>query len=83
VVRLNPAAPAAATAIVQVGVYAGGCLGPLGFGLLATHISFATAWVVAAIAMVIAGAGVLVGRRLLLRHRAAVDDRAAVPAPVR
>ncbi|WP_433782046.1 MFS transporter [Actinomycetospora sp. CA-101289] len=83
VVRLNPAAPAAATAIVQVGVYAGGCLGPLGFGLLATHISFATAWVVAAIAMVIAGAGVLVGRRLLLRHRAAVDDRAAVPAPAR
>ncbi|GLZ50150.1 hypothetical protein Acsp06_63350 [Actinomycetospora sp. NBRC 106375] len=83
VVRLNPTAPAAATAIVQVGVYAGGCLGPVGFGLLATGMSFATAWVVAAVAMLVAGAGVLVGRRMLLRHPAAAASRAVrreVPA---
>lgn len=30
VVRLHPQAPAAATSITQTGVYAGGCLGPLG-----------------------------------------------------
>ena len=35
VVRLHPQAPAAATSITQTGVYAGGCLGPLGLGALA------------------------------------------------
>jgi cyanate permease len=90
VVRLNPAAPAAATAIVQVGVYAGGCLGPVGFGLLATQLSFAAAWVVAAVAMLAAGAGVLAGRRMRVRHRAASAGRppatahaAGSDAPVR
>ncbi|GAA4550845.1 hypothetical protein GCM10023175_41680 [Pseudonocardia xishanensis] len=72
VVRLNPAAPAAATAIVQVGVYAGGFIGPVGFGFLATHGSFTLAWFVAAGAMVLAGIGVLVGRRMLLAHREAL-----------
>ncbi|WP_181784340.1 MFS transporter, partial [Pseudonocardia pini] len=71
VVRLNPSAPAAATAIVQVGVYAGGFVGPIGFGFLATHASFTTAWFVAAGAMLLAGAGVLVGRRMLIAHRVA------------
>ena len=32
VVRLHPQAPAAATSITQTGVYAGGCVGPLGLG---------------------------------------------------
>ena len=81
VVRLNPTAPAAATAIVQVGVYAGGCLGPVGFGLIATGLSFATAWVVAAGAMLVAGGGVLVGRRMLVRHRAAAQGRAREGVP--
>jgi len=72
VVRLNPAAPAAATAIVQVGVYAGGFLGPVGFGFLATHGSFTLAWLVSAAAMVVAGIGVLVGRRMLVAHRKAL-----------
>lgn len=80
VVGLNPEAPAAATSIVQVGVYAGGFLGPVGFGLLAGTVSFTAAWLVAAAAMVVAGAGVLVGRRMLLAHRAA---RSAPPVGVR
>ena len=37
VVRLHPQAPAAATSITQTGVYAGGCLGPLGLGAVAAH----------------------------------------------
>ncbi|MEJ2862056.1 MFS transporter [Actinomycetospora flava] len=81
VVRLNPTAPAAATAIVQVGVYAGGCLGPVGFGLIATGLSFATAWIVAAGAMLVAGGGVLVGRRMLVRHRATAQGRAREGVP--
>ena len=35
VVRLHPQAPAAATSITQTGVYAGGCVGPLGLGAVA------------------------------------------------
>ncbi|MFC4000219.1 MFS transporter [Prauserella oleivorans] len=70
VVRLNPSAPAGATAIIQVGVYAGGFVGPIGFGFLATHASFASAWLVAAAAMLVACGGVLVGRRMLLAYTA-------------
>jgi MFS family permease len=68
VVRLNPSAPAAATAIVQVGVYGGSCLGPVGFGFLATHFSFTTAWLVSAGVMLVAAAGMVLGRRMLLAH---------------
>ena len=44
VVRLNPSAPAAASAIVQTGVYAGGFAGPIAFGFVASRSSFDTAW---------------------------------------
>jgi MFS family permease len=71
VVRLNPAAPAAASAIVQMGVYAGGFAGPIAFGFVAAHSSFPTAWLVSAAAMVAAALLVVLGRRLLLVHRAA------------
>ena len=46
VVRLNPSAPAAASAIVQTGVYAGGFAGPIAFGFVAARSSFDTAWLV-------------------------------------
>ena len=70
VVRLNPSAPAAATSIVQVGVYAGGFGGPIVFGWLATHASFPAAWSVAAVAMVVSAALMVLGRRMLLAHAA-------------
>jgi dipeptide/tripeptide permease len=71
VVRLNPAAPAAASAIVQTGVYAGGFAGPIAFGLVAAHTSFPTAWLTAATTMVAAALLVVLGRRLLIAHRSA------------
>ncbi|MDN5748504.1 MAG: MFS transporter [Pseudonocardia sp.] len=77
VVRLNPSAPAAATSIVQVGVYGGGFLGPVGFGFLATHLSFATAWLVGAGTMLVAAVLMVVGRQMLVAHRAARET----PAP--
>ncbi|GAA1869974.1 hypothetical protein GCM10009836_58220 [Pseudonocardia ailaonensis] len=77
VVRLNPEAPAAATAIVQVGVYAGCALGPVGFGFLVTHASFPVAWYASAVAMAIAAGGVMLGRRMLVAHR---RTRELVPA---
>lgn len=76
VVRLNPSAPAAATSIVQVGVYGGGFLGPVGFGFLAARWSFPTAWLVAAATMLFAAALMVLGRRMLVAHRAA---RTAAP----
>ncbi len=70
VVRLNPTAPAAASSIVQMGVYAGGCVGPIAFGFAATHTSFSTAWTAAAAAMVGAALLVVLGRRMLVAHAA-------------
>ena len=69
VVRINPTAPAAATAIVQMGVYAGGFGGPIAFGFVAARTSFPTAWTAAAVTMVAAALLVVLGRRLLLAHR--------------
>jgi MFS family permease len=71
VVRLNPSAPAAATSIVQVGVYAGGFAGPVGFGFVAAHASFQAAWTGAAVTMLVAAVLMVVGRRMLLAHRTA------------
>jgi MFS family permease len=68
VVRLHPQAPAAATSITQTGVYAGGCVGPLGLGAVAAGAGYPTMWIVAAVAMVTAAALMLLGSRLLKRH---------------
>jgi MFS family permease len=78
VVRLNPSAPAAATSIVQVGVYGGGFAGPIGFGFLATHLSFPAAWLIGAVTMLVAAALMVLGRRMLVAHGTARE--AAVPA---
>jgi MFS family permease len=64
VVRLRPQAPAAATSVTQTGVYAGAAAGPLGFGILAAHTSYGTAWVAAAVAEALAAVLVWVGARL-------------------
>jgi MFS family permease len=69
VVRLNPSAPAAATSIVQVGVYGGGCIGPVGFGFLAAHLSFPAAWLIGAATMLLAAVLMVLGRRMLIAHR--------------
>ncbi|MET7747455.1 MFS transporter [Micromonospora sp. NPDC005367] len=67
VVRLHPQAPAAATSITQTGVYAGGCLGPLGLGAVATRIGYSAMWSTAALSMLAAAALMLTGSRLLTR----------------
>lgn len=70
VVRLHPSAPARATSYTQTGVFAGGATGPLAFGLLVSAGSYALAWSVAAVAMVLASAAMVAGRRMLLAGRA-------------
>jgi MFS family permease len=68
VVRLHPQAPAAATSITQTGVYAGGCIGPLGLGALAAGAGYPTMWTVAGIAMLWAAGAMVLGSRMLQRH---------------
>ncbi|MEV4768346.1 MFS transporter [Micromonospora humida] len=70
VVRLHPQAPAAATSITQTGVYAGGCLGPLGLGALATAGGYPVMWLTAGVAMLLAAVLMLTGSRLLRRSAA-------------
>ncbi|GAB2613602.1 hypothetical protein Aab01nite_69860 [Paractinoplanes abujensis] len=68
VVRLHPRAPAAATSITQTGVYAGGCVGPLALGSLATTTNYPTMWFAAAGAMLASAGAMLLGSHLLRRH---------------
>jgi MFS family permease len=75
VVRLHPQVPAAATSITQTGVYAGGCIGPLGLGAVAGASGYPTMWTVAAVSMVSASCLMVVGSTMLRRH--AVTARAA------
>jgi predicted MFS family arabinose efflux permease len=67
VVRLNPAAPAAATSITQTGVYAGGAIGPFALGSIAAHSGYSAMWLVAATSMLAAGGLMLLGGRMLAR----------------
>ncbi|GGK96862.1 MFS transporter [Mangrovihabitans endophyticus] len=71
VVRLHPQAPAAATSITQTGVYAGGCIGPLGLGTVASLVGYPTMWWTAAGAMLLAAGCMLAGSAALRRHAAA------------
>lgn len=80
VVRLNPSAPAAATSIMQVGVYGGGFVGPIGFGFLATHFGFPAAWLIGAGSMLVAAVLMTVGRRMLVAHRASTHPVPATPS---
>ncbi|MGH3679027.1 MAG: MFS transporter, partial [Natronosporangium sp.] len=74
VVQLHPHAPAAATSITQTGVYVGGCFGPLAFGPVAAVHGYPTAWLGAAVAMLLAAGLILLGRQLLRPHRAALPS---------
>jgi predicted MFS family arabinose efflux permease len=53
VVRLNPAAPAAATGITMTGIYVGAATGPAVLGILADAVSYTVAWTVMAAALAV------------------------------
>jgi MFS family permease len=63
VVRVNPAAPGAATGIAQTGTYLGAVVGPVVFGLVAEHASFRVAWLGAAVTALAAAATIGQARR--------------------
>jgi MFS family permease len=68
-VSQNPATPAAATGVVQVGSSLGGALGPLSFGLIAERWGYDIAWRSAAALSLLSGIAFLVGRSHLRRVR--------------
>jgi MFS family permease len=57
IVRRYPTAAAVTTGITQVGVFVGAGVGPLTFGLIAEHVSFAAAWWMVAACAAVAGIG--------------------------
>lgn len=69
IVRLNPAAPAAATGITQTGVYVGALSGPVLFGLVVDSVGYGLAWTLAAVSSAVAAAGMVYGRRRVLAWR--------------
>lgn len=74
VVRLNPAAPAAATGITQTGVYMGALAGPVVFGFVVDGWGYGAAWALAAMSSLGAAGGMVVGRRRILDWRARTVD---------
>lgn len=70
IVRLNPNAPGAASAITQAGVFVGGVLGPAVFGAVVARASFALAWVLAVVLSVGCWAALRAGVRSLVRSGA-------------
>jgi MFS family permease len=81
VIRMNPSAPASATAITQSGVYAGGVFGPIGFGFVATNWSYPVAWLVNGAVMVIAAGLMFLGSAKLRARR--TSDSLARNSPMR
>lgn len=77
VVRTHPTAAAWATGVTQTGGRLGSVVGPVAFGLLADHVSFAVAWLFSATAAAASAALMLMGRRVLLRSR---EPQPGVPA---
>lgn len=63
VARLNPGRVASATSFTQTGIYLGGSLGPLLFGLLAQQSGLASAWLAAGACAITAGLLLLPVRR--------------------
>jgi predicted MFS family arabinose efflux permease len=79
--RRYGASAAAATGITQTGVYVGGVVGPISFGLIVEGVSYSAAWGVAGASAAFAVVGIAIGRWMLSRSRAdsavAVGDGAA------
>jgi MFS family permease len=80
VVRTNPSAPGAATGLTMTGTLAGAVAGPVIFGAIATHGSYAAAWLVATAFLL--GAAVIVGlsSRLIREPSTSPSPSPAAPA---
>ncbi len=71
-------AAAAATGVTQSGVYVGGVVGPIAFGLIAEHFSYGAAWAASGLSCGLAAAGMALGRWMLAQRPARPS---ALPTP--
>jgi MFS family permease len=78
VVRSYREAAAAATGLTQTGLWLGGMLGPLLFGLVAEARSFAAAWAGAGVVMLVAAVVIMVGSHLVTQAKEARAAGAAL-----
>lgn len=76
IVRLNQTAPAAATGICLTGIYLGGVLGPLAFGITVEHLGYTPAWVGASGALFTGAALVTVSKVIVRRKKATASEDA-------
>ena len=74
VVHTHPLSPARASGITQTGGRLGSVVGPLGFGVLVSHVGYPAAWAVACGEMLL-GAATMVAARALLARRILADAR--------
>lgn len=65
IVVRNPAAAASASGFLMTGIYTGGVVGPLAFGITVHRTGYGPAWIAAALTLLCAATLVLVGRRML------------------
>lgn len=65
VVRTNPNAPAAATGVTQTGLYLGGVLGPILFGVVSERWTFGAGWWLGAVLLLVAWLCALIGERAI------------------
>lgn len=63
IVRSHPEAPAAASGVVMVGIFAGGVVGPALFGVLVDHGGYPVAWMVTGATLVVSAGLLLAGSR--------------------
>ncbi|ABL79580.1 MULTISPECIES: MFS transporter [unclassified Nocardioides] len=63
-IRHDPEQPSAAVGIAQFGVYVGSVLGPIAFGVLLAHSSYAVAWAAAGVTCLLTPVLIWVQRRL-------------------
>ena len=76
VIRTHTKAPARATSVTQVGGRLASVFGPLVFGVVVAHGSYAIAWLVNGLVAVLGAGVILYGRHMLMR-----PSREAGPAP--
>ena len=65
IVRTAPSQPGRTTGVTQAGAGIGACAGPLAFGAIVTHSGYASAWLAAGAALLLASAVIVTGRAML------------------
>lgn len=81
VARLHEERPAAATGVIQSGMFLGGVLGPFTFGTIVVHASYEAAWLTIAGASLLAVLLLSVGRVLLARRQPVTASTVHPTAP--